>query len=232
MILLQKIASAADTAAKVAGAAAGKQGEAEVPIIQLLFKGGWIMLPILLLLILSIYIFFERLFVVMRASRVDRNFMNQIQDLVQHANIDGARSLCKNTNTPVARMLDKGLKKIGKPINEIERALESAGKIEVYKLEKNLSVLGTISGIAPMFGFLGTIAGVIKIFYNISIAGDISIGVISEGLYQKMITSASGLLVGMVAHAAYHFLLLKIDREIFKMESTAVDFVDLLQEPI
>jgi biopolymer transport protein ExbB len=232
MILLEKIVNAAADTAKAAAGAGAKPGEVEVPIIQLLFKGGWIMVPILLLLVMSIYIFFERLFTVMRASRVDRNFMNQIQDLVQHANIDGARSLCKNTNTPVARMLDKGLKKIGKPIDEIERALESAGKIEVYKLEKNLSVLGTISGIAPMFGFLGTIAGVIKIFYNISIAGDISIGVISEGLYQKMITSASGLLVGMVAHAAYHYLLLKIDREIFKMESTAVDFVDLLQEPI
>jgi biopolymer transport protein ExbB len=162
---------------------------------------------------------------------VDRNFMNQIQDMVQNGNIAGARSLCKNTDTPPARMLDKGLKKIGKPIEDIERALESAGKIEVYKLEKNLSILGTIAGIAPMFGFLGTIAGVIKIFYEINQANEISIGIVSGGLYEKMITSAAGLTVGIIAHAAYHFLLLKIDKEIFRMEATAIDFVDLLQEP-
>jgi biopolymer transport protein ExbB len=198
---------------------------------ELLKKGGWLMIPIMLLLAAAIYIFIERLLTVSKAGKVERNFMNQVQEMVADGNIQGARSLCKNTDTPLARMLDKGLKKIGKPIDDIERALESAGKIEVYKLEKNLSILGTIAGIAPMFGFLGTIAGVITIFYDIAQKGDISIGAISGGLYQKMITSAAGLVVGVIAHSAYHFLLLKIDKEIFRMESTAIDFVDLLQEP-
>lgn len=200
-------------------------------LLSLIEKGGVIMIPILLLLGLAIYIFFERLLMVRRASQVDKSLMNRVQDMVQDGNISGARSLCRSSDTPVARMLDKGLKKIGKPIYDIERSLESQGRIEVGKLENNLSILGIIAGIAPMFGFLGTIAGVIKIFYSISIQGDISIGAISEGLYQKMITSAAGLMVGIIAHVAYHYLLLKIDKEVFKMEATSVEFIDLLQDP-
>ena len=157
--------------------------------------------------------------------------MNQIQDLVQEGNIAGARSLCKNSDFPVARMLDKALKKIGRPIDDIEDALESAGKIEVYKLEKNLSILGTIAGVAPMLGFIGTILGVITIFVHIAAKNTIDIGTISEGLYQKLISSASGLVVGIVAHLGYHYLLIKIDRQIFTMESTAIEFLDLLQDP-
>lgn len=218
-----------DTAAAVDTAAS--TSTKSLTFFDLLVKGGWLMIPILLLLALTIYIFIERLLTVRKAGKIERNFMNQIQDMVANGNIHGARSLCKNTDTPLARMLDKGLKKIGKPIDDIERALESSGKIEVYKLEKNLSILGTIAGIAPMFGFLGTIAGVITIFYDISQKGDISIGAISGGLYQKMITSAAGLVVGVIAHSAYHYLLLKIDKEIFRMEATAIEFVDLLQEP-
>jgi len=190
------------------------------------------MLPIAIALFLAIYIFFERLLTVNKASKIDRNFMNQIQDLVQEGNIAGARSLCKNSDFPVARMLDKALKKIGRPIDDIEDALESAGKIEVYKLEKNLSILGTIAGVAPMLGFIGTILGVITIFVHIAAKNTIDIGTISEGLYQKLISSASGLVVGIVAHLGYHYLLIKIDRQIFKMESTAIEFLDLLQDPV
>ncbi|RYD83322.1 MAG: MotA/TolQ/ExbB proton channel family protein [Sphingobacteriales bacterium] len=226
MTFLQIVTDTA-TAVDTATTTTGKS----LNLLDLLLKGGWIMVPILLLLALAIYIFIERLLTVRKAGKIERNFMNQVQDMVASGNIQGARSLCKNMDTPLVRMLDKGLKKIGKPIDDIERALESSGKIEVYKLEKNLSILGTIAGIAPMFGFLGTIAGVITIFYDISQKGDISIGAISGGLYQKMITSAAGLVVGVIAHSAYHFLLLKIDKEIFRMESTAIEFVDLLQEP-
>jgi biopolymer transport protein ExbB len=222
MILLQTVT---DTLS-VAGS-----GSSNPPIFKLLLKGGWVMIPILILLAMAIYLFFERLLTVRRAGRVDRNFMNQVQEMVQNGNIQGARSLCKHTDTPSSRVLDKGLKKIGKHMDEIEKALESAGKIEVYKLEKNLSVLGTISGIAPMMGFLGTIAGVISIFYEIAKAKNINIEIVSEGLYQKMITSAAGLTVGILAHIFYHYLLLRIDREIFKMEANAIDFIDLLQEP-
>jgi biopolymer transport protein ExbB len=228
-ILLQAGTVTADTARNAAAtAAAPVEG---LTLWALLVKGGWLMLPIVALLFGAIYIFIERYITIRRASKVDKNFMNQIQDLVQDGKIDSARNLCKSTDTPVARMLDKGLRKIGKPIDDIEKALESAGKMEVYKLEKNLSILGTIAGIAPMFGFVGTIVGVIRIFYEISIQNDISIGIISGGLYQKMITSAAGLIVGILAHAGYHYLLLKIDKEIYKMEANAIGFVDLLQEP-
>jgi biopolymer transport protein ExbB len=204
---------------------------AELPFYQVVLKGGWILVPIVILFFMAIYFFFERLLTVIKASKIDRNFMNQVQDLVQDGNIAGARSLCKNSDFPVARMLDKALKKIGRPIDDIEKALESAGKIEVYKLEKNLSILGTIAGVAPMLGFIGTILGVITIFVHIAAKNTIDIGTISEGLYQKLISSAAGLVVGIVAHLGYHYLLLRIDREIFKMESTAIEFIDLLQDP-
>ncbi|MDZ4839013.1 MAG: MotA/TolQ/ExbB proton channel family protein [Bacteroidota bacterium] len=230
MVLLQ--VNLTDTAAAVTTAVTTAADSTDgLSLIYLIKKGGWIMLPILLLLGLAIYIFIERLITVRNAGKIERSFMNKIQAMVQEGDIKSARNLCKSSNTPVARMLDKGLKKIDRPIYDIERALEGQGRIEVGKLENNLSILGIIAGIAPMFGFLGTIGGVIKIFYSISIQGDISIGAISGGLYQKMITSAAGLLVGIIAHVAYHYLLLKIDKQVFKMESTAVDFIDLLQDP-
>ncbi len=202
-----------------------------INLLNLLMRGGWIMLPILLLLFGALYIFVERLIVINRSAHVDTGFMNQIQTLVQAGNIDAARTLAQTKNTPVGRMLDKGLRKIGKPIEDIEKALESAGKLEVYRLEKNLPILGNIAGIAPMFGFIGTIAGVIVIFHEIELANNIDIGIVAGGLYQKMITSAAGLAVGIIAKIAYHYLVLKIDREIYKIESTAIQFIDLLQEP-
>ena len=227
MILLQAATAVADTA-KVAQPLVSKDG---LTLWYLIQQGGWIMVPIVILLLGAIYIFVERFITINRASKVDVNFMSEIQELVQDGKIEAARARCKAADTPVARMLDKGLRKIGKPIDDIEKALESAGKMEVYKLERNLSILGTISGIAPMFGFVGTIAGVIRIFYEIAQANDISIGIVSKGLYEKMITSAAGLVVGIIAHIGYHYLLLKIDKEIYKMESNAIGFIDLLQEP-
>jgi biopolymer transport protein ExbB len=145
--------------------------------------------------------------------------------------IDSALNLARTTNTPIARLLEKGIKRLGRPIKEIESAVENTGKLEIYKLEKNLAYLGIIAGIAPMLGFVGTISGVIKIFYNISLADNISIGLIAGGLYEKMVTSAAGLVVGIIAHIAFHFLNTMIDRVSFQLESTAVDFIDLLHEP-
>jgi len=144
--------------------------------------------------------------------------------------IDAAKAFCKSTNTPVSRMVEKGINRIGRPISEIERSIESVGKFEVSKLEKNLKILGIVAGIAPMLGFIGTIMGVIKIFYNISLADNISIGLIAGGLYEKMITSASGLIVGVLAYAGYHYLNILLDKVIFKMENNAIDFMDLLQK--
>lgn len=158
--------------------------------------------------------------------------MNQIRDQVHQGNIPAARSLCKATDSPIARMIDKGLARLGKPIRDIESAIENQGKLEVFLMEKNMGFLGTIAGIAPMFGFLGTIFGVIKIFYQISLQSSLEIDTISGGLYVKMISSASGLLVGMIAYSFYHYLMQRIDRVINKMEISAVQFVDLLEEPV
>lgn len=195
-------------------------------------KGGPILIPIAILSVLALYIFFERLFVIIKFSRLDQNFMNQIRDQVHQGNVQAARSLCKATDNPIARMIDKGLARLGKPVREIETAIENQGKLEVFAMEKNLGFLGTIAGIAPMFGFLGTIFGVIKIFYQISLQNSLEIDTISGGLYVKMISSAAGLLVGMIAYACYNYLVQRVDRVINKMEINAVQFIDLLEEPV
>jgi biopolymer transport protein ExbB len=199
--------------------------------LELLAKGGPIMIPIAILSVLALFVFFERFFAIKRAAREDKNFMNSIRDFIHNGNLEAARALCKNTDTPAARMIEKGIKRIGKPIPEIESSIEAVGKLEVAKLEKNVGLLGTVAAIAPMFGFLGTIFGVIKIFYNIALADNISIGLIAGGLYQKMITSAAGLLIGIIAFVFHHSLLMMIDRRISRMEVQAVEFIDMIQEP-
>ena len=195
-------------------------------------KGGPILIPIGILSIMAFYIFFERYFTIKRFSKIDMNFMHQIRDHVHSGNIEAAKALCRNTVSPVSRMVEKGISRLGKPVKEIESAIENVGKLEVYKMEKNMNILSSISGLAPMFGFLGTIFGVIKIFYQIAQQNSLEINTISGGLYVKMISSASGLLVGMIAYAGYHYLTHLIDRVINKMEINAVEFIDLLEEPV
>ncbi|HOS47033.1 MAG TPA: MotA/TolQ/ExbB proton channel family protein [Bacteroidia bacterium] len=223
----------ADTIANAAApiAAAAPVEEKSISLWEMASKGGPILIPIGILSILALFIFFERLFVVLKASKLDMNFMNQIKDYVNSGNVEAARMLCRNTHSPVARMIEKGIMRLGKPVREIEAAIENTGKLEIYKLERNLGFLGTIAGIAPMFGFLGTIFGVIKIFYQISLQNSLEIDTISGGLYVKMISSGSGLLVGMIAYAGYHYLVQLIDRVINKMEISSVEFIDLLEEP-
>ena len=206
--------------------------EQSMSLWEMASKGGPILIPIAILSVLALYIFFERLFVIIKFSRLDQNFMNQIRDQVHQGNVQAARSLCKATDNPIARMIDKGLARLGKPVREIEAAIENQGKLEVFTMEKNLGFLGTIAGIAPMFGFLGTIFGVIKIFYQISLQNSLEIDTISGGLYVKMISSAAGLLVGMIAYACYNYLVQRVDRVINKMEINAVQFIDLLEEPV
>jgi biopolymer transport protein ExbB len=206
--------------------------EQSISLWEMAEKGGPILIPIAILSIAAFYIFFERYFTIRRLSKVDRNFMNQIRDYVHGGNIEAAKALCRNTNTPVSRMIEKGIMRLGKPVKEIEGAIENVGKLEIFKMEKNMNILNSISGIAPMFGFLGTIFGVIKIFYQIAQQNSLEINTISGGLYVKMISSASGLLVGMIAYAAYHYLTFMIDRVINKMEVNAVEFIDLLEEPV
>ncbi|MBL7800864.1 MAG: MotA/TolQ/ExbB proton channel family protein [Chitinophagales bacterium] len=221
-----------DSANKVASAvAAAPVEQASMNLWSLILSGGWIMIPLGLLSLLTLYFTIERYLVISKANQVDSGFMNNIRTLLLDSKIDAALNLCRSTNTPIARLLEKGIKRLGRPVKEIESAVENTGKLEIYKLEKNLSYLGIIAGIAPMLGFVGTISGVIKIFYNISLADNISIGLIAGGLYEKMITSASGLIIGILAHIAFHYLNTMIDRVSFQLESTAVDFIDLLHEP-
>lgn len=231
MILLQIVTDAANAATTVAATATTAAPKESLNLLSLIMKGGWVMVPIFILSVAAVYLMIERYLTIRKASQVDPNFMNNVKSMLLEGKIDAALSLCRSTNTPIARLLEKGIKRLGRPISDIESAIEDVGKLEIYKLEKNLSYLGIIAGIAPMFGFVGTISGVIKIFYNISLADNISIGLIAGGLYEKMITSAAGLMVGIVAHIGYHLLNSMIDRVSFQLESTAVEFIDLIQEP-
>ncbi|MBL7888939.1 MAG: MotA/TolQ/ExbB proton channel family protein [Bacteroidia bacterium] len=244
-VLIQMVVSGTNTATQVVDSAATVAAqvpatavtlpppaqEATLSVFDLVMKGGFIMIPMAILLLLTIFYFFERLMVISKLSKMDKNFMNNIKDYIHNGNIDAAKALCKNTTAPAARMVEKGLSRLGKPIKEIEEAMESVGKLEINRMEKNLNVLSLIGRIAPIFGFIGTIAGVIKIFYDISLTDNISIGVISTGLYQKMITSATGLVIGLLAFIFYYILNTMLDRTINKMETASVEFMDILHGP-
>jgi len=210
----------------------GTKIESSMSLWDLVLKGGWLIVPIALLAIIAVYIFFDRFFAIRKAARFENNFIDRIRDYIHEGKVDAAMNLCHSTDRPVARMIEKGIKRLGRPIKEIEDSIEIVGKFEIYNLEKNLVILGVIAGIAPMFGFIGTIAGVIKIFYNISLADNISIGLIAGGLYQKMVSSAAGLLVGIVAYIFYHWLNVMIEKVVHKLELNAMNFIDLLQEPV
>jgi biopolymer transport protein ExbB len=186
------------------------------------------MIPIGILSVMSIYFIIERFVYIHKASQLEGNFLNQLKDLLGKGDIKAARAFCQRVNTPISRIIEKGVMRIGKPIKDIESAMESMAGLENSKLEKNLTFLGLTAGIAPMLGFVGTISGIIKIFYNISVSDNISIGIIAGGLYEKMITSGAGLIVGVIAYTGYHLLNSRIDRFNHKLEQTAVDFIDML----
>jgi biopolymer transport protein ExbB len=226
-LLLQISTAATDTAAVAAAPAASNQ---ELSIIDLILAGGWVMLPIILMSLISIYIIIERYIAIKNASKNPDAFMEAVKAQVIQGDLNGAKALCSRTDTPIARMIEKGIRRIGNPLKDIETAIENVGRLEVSKLEKNISILGIIAGIAPMLGFVGTIIGVIKIFYAISASGDFGIAQISGGLYTKMVTSAAGLIVGIIAHIGYHYLSLLVERLVHKMENNALDFTDLLQD--
>lgn len=216
----------------VASAAAQTvQTTQELRFIDLLFKGGWVMLPLAILLFLGLVIFIERYLTIRKAAKDESSLMVQVKQNILAGKLESAVAICRNSNSPLGRMLQKGLLRIGRPIKDIEGAIENIGKLEVSKLEKNISILGIVAGIAPMLGFVGTIAGVIRIFYNISQTDNISMGIIADGLYQKMITSAAGLMIGIIAYIGYHILNIMVDKVILKLETDAVEFIDLLEEP-
>jgi biopolymer transport protein ExbB len=213
------------------GAAAAGAAEVHISLLDLVQKGGWAMYPLGILSVIAFYFIIERFLVILRASKIDKNFMSNIRDYLINGRMDAATMLCKNTNTPIARLVEKGIKRIGKPLKEVESAVESEGKLELYKLEKNMNFLAIISGIAPMFGFLGTISGVINIFFKISQTGTFDLSVVSGGLYEKMISSGAGLLLGIIAHVGFNLLNGMIDRVSYQVERAAVEFIDLLNEP-
>ena len=197
---------------------------------EIIQKGGLIMIPIGFLFVLAIYIFIERFISIQRASANEGNFIKETKQLIEANEIEDALSLCARKDLPIARMVEKGIGRIGSPIKEIEESIEIVGKFEVYELEKGVPVLAVIAGIAPMFGFLGTILGVIKIFFDISQTADVSIGVVSAGLYVKMVSSAAGLVVGVLAYIFYNWLNIKVGKIVNRMERNAVDFLDFLKD--
>ncbi len=190
------------------------------------------MVPIVLLSFVAIYIFFERFLTIRKANQDPNAFMNKIKEQVLKGDITGAKLLCSQTDSPIARMIEKGVSRIGSPLKNIEASIENVGKIEIFKLEKNLSTLATVSGVAPMMGFLGTVIGMVKAFISISQQeGSVSPKLLSDGIYTAMITTVAGLFVGIVAYLAYNYLVSRVQKVIHKMEYTSIDFVDLLQEP-
>ena len=228
MALLSILLLQADTAIKAAVAATTPPPET-ISLFHLLQEGGALMIPLLICSIIMVYVFVAKLQVIRKASINDVSFMDRIKEQVQSGNLNGATATCKKNNTPVAHIIEKGISRIGKPIDHIEKSMENAGKLEVYHLEKNLSVLSTIAGIAPIFGFLGTIAGMIILFFNVQHQG-FSLETIAGGIYTKMVTSATGLIIGLLAYMGYAYLNAQIDKNINRMETAAVEFLDIVQD--
>ncbi len=198
---------------------------------SLLSKGGPLMIPLGILFALAVFFFIERLMVVKKAGKIDNNFMSIIRDNIISGNVSAARSLAKNTDNPVARMIDKGLQRIGKPIDAIENSMENVGKLEMYKMERNLTILSVISRIAPLFGFVGTIVGLVLLLKEFATISNPSVSQIADAMYIKLITSASGLIIGMLAYLGYSYLDTQINRTANRMEAASSEFIDILQEP-
>ncbi len=206
--------------------------EEKLNILSLTLKGGYFMIPLVVLSVIAVYIFIERYQKIRKARKEDPAFMNQLRDHVVSGNIHSAQDLCNNTDHPLARMLSKGVLRIGRPLKDIEASVENVGKIEIGKLETNLSALATIAGAAPMIGFLGTVTGMIKAFYNMSKAGNnIDPALLSGGIYEAMVTTAAGLIVGIMAYIGYNVLVSMIEKVIHNLETRSMEFFDLLQEP-
>jgi biopolymer transport protein ExbB len=205
--------------------------ENKISLFSLLQKGGYIMYPLYLLLVIAIYVFFERMIAIKKAGTIDPKFMLIIRDNIISGNLVAAKTLAKNTDNPVAKMIEKGIMRIGKPLDAIEKSMENVGKLEMYSMERNLNVLSLVAGIAPMFGFLGTIIGMVQLFYGIASTGEYTLNTIAGGIYTKMITSATGLIIGLIAYVGHNYLTTQIDKTANKMETASADFLDMLQEP-
>lgn len=228
MILLQTLP--ADSISAADRLAMGAQAES-IGLLDLLIKGGYMMIPLYLLFILAIFIFFERVITLKKASKTSSHLMEQVKILVQSGNTEKAKILCTGENTPVANMIAKGIERIGSPLKNIEVSIENVGKIEIYKLEKNLNLLATVSGAAPMIGFLGTVTGMIQAFIAVAQEeGMVSPKLLSTGIYEAMITTSAGLVVGILAYLGYNYLVAQVSKLVHNMEYTSIEFIDLLQD--
>lgn len=205
----------------------------KLTLLDLAIKGGWVMIPILALSVVAAYIFIERYFVIRRATKEDLNFMNRIKDYIHDGKIDAAVALCKSTDSPSARMVEKGITRLGRPLQDISTAIENVGKLEISKLEKGFPTLATITGAEPMLGFLGTVIGMVQSFYAMSQAGNnINVSLMSDGIYTALITTVAGLIVGIIGYFAYNTLVVKVEKVVFNLEATLTEFMDILNEPV
>jgi biopolymer transport protein ExbB len=209
-------------------AAAGK-----LTLLDFAVKGGWVMIPIILLSLVAAYIFIERFYVIRKATREDSNFMNRIKDYIRDGKVDAAMALCKSTDSPSARMIEKGIRRLGRPLQDISTAIENVGKLEISKLERGFPTLATITGAEPMLGFLGTVIGMVQSFYAMAQAGNnIEVSLLSDGIYTALITTVAGLIVGILGYFAYNTLVVKVERVVFNLEATNTEFLDILNEPL
>lgn len=200
---------------------------------ELIMSGGWLMIPLAILGCVMIFIFVERFWAIRKASTLDVNFMNRIREFIYDGKMSAAIQLCKNTDTPIARMVEKGIERIGRPLNDVHTSIENVANLEVSKLENGLPFLATIAGGAPMIGFLGTVIGMVEAFMNLSSAGgSLDMSLLSSGMYTAMITTVAGLVVGIPAYFGYNYLVAKIERLVFQMESNSIAFMDLLNQPV
>lgn len=205
----------------------------KLTLLDFAIKGGWVMIPIILLSLVAAYIFIERYYVIRRANREDINFMNRIKDYIHDGKIDAAMALCKSTDSPSARMIEKGISRLGRPLQDISTAIENVGKLEISKLERGFPTLATITGAEPMLGFLGTVIGMVQSFYAMAQAGNnIDVSMMSGGIYTALITTVAGLIVGILGYFAYNTLVVKVERVVFNLEATNTEFLDILNEPL
>lgn len=229
ILLIQDVQGAigtSDFAAKTTKAAV------ELNFFDLALKGGWIMIPIILLGFVAVYIFGERYYTIQKASKIDHHFMDQIKSLIHKGKVDDAMMLCQSNDAPVARMIEKGISRIGRPLNDVNTAIENVGNLEISKLERGFPALASVSGGAPMLGFLGTVMGMVQAFYNMSSAGsNVDVTILSGGIYLAMVTTVAGLIVGITAYFAYNILVAKVESVVFNMEAITSEFMDLLYEP-
>jgi len=228
--MLFNILQAVDTTALTSAAPASQ--EMNFSLIDMAIKGGWLMIVLLILSIMAIYIFGNKWWMIRKAGKIDKNFMKDIHDMIHEGKIKSAIALCQKYDSPIARLVEKGIERIGRPLPDIQAAVENVGNVEVARLEKGLPMLATISGGAPMIGFLGTVSGMIEAFFRMSTAGNnIDITLLSGGIYEAMVTTVGGLFVGIIAYFGYNYLTSQISNLVFKMENTTIEFIDMLHEP-